>query len=154
MDNCLTSLNICLKTNNTMKDKNGFINETQSGTRMILGFILPIPTLFMSMLFFYEYFFEHYYWHNRFRLWKLLKQNRVEIISTRVLKTHKRITEYIVKIDDLEYCIWVYTNRNRMTFGTRDNIFKDYIGLFISSPIMSYINNRIITRLRMMNENV
>lgn len=137
-----------------MKDKNGFISETESGTRNMLGVILAISTLFMSMLFFYEYFFEHYYWHNRFRLWKLLKQNRVEIISTRVLKTHKRITEYIVKIDDLEYEIWLYTNQNRMTLGTPNKIYSDYIGLFISSPIMSYINNKIITRLKMMNENV
>lgn len=137
-----------------MKDKNGFINETHSRTRIMLGVILGVSTLLMSIIFFYEYFFEHYYWHNRFRLWKLLKRNMVEIISTRTIKRYEHITEYIVKIDDLEYCIWVYTNRNRMTFGTRDNIFKDYIGLFISSPIMSYINNKIITRLKMMNENV
>jgi len=137
-----------------MKDKNGFIGETESGTRMILGFILAIPTLFMSMHLFYEYFFEHHYWHNRFRLWKLLKQNRVEIISTRVFKGYEHITEYIVKIDDLEYEIWVYTNQNRMTLGTPNKIHSDYIGLFISSPIMSYINNKIITRLKMMNENV
>lgn len=137
-----------------MKDKNGFINETESGTRIMLGVILGISTLLMSMLLFYEYFFEHYYWHNRFRLWKLLKRNRVEIISTRTLKGYEHITEYIVKIDELEYNIWVYTNQNRMTFITRDNIHNEYIGLFISSPIMSYINNKIITRLKMMNENV
>jgi len=137
-----------------MKDKNGFISETESGTRFMLGVILAIPTLLMSMIFFYEYFFEHYYWHNRFRLWKLLKQNRVEIISTRTLKGYEHITEYIVKIDDLEYVIWVYTNRNRMTLVAPNNIYNEYIGLFISSPIMSYINNKIITRLKMMNENV
>jgi len=137
-----------------MKDKNGFINETHSRTRIMLGVILGVSTLLMSIIFFYEYFFEHYYWHNRFRLWKLLKRNRVEIISTRTLKGYEHITEYIVKIDDLEYVIWVYTNHNRMTLGTPNKIHSDYIGLFISSPIMSYINNKIITRLKMMNENV
>ena len=134
------------------KDKNGFFLEDEIKNNEVLGIIAAILTIWIALLFFYEYFFEKFYWKNRFKLWKYLKTGKVEVVSKREISQF-RITEYILKINDIEYCCWIYNDRNSMTLNRKDSMYNDYLGLFVYSPIMTRLNNKIIKRIKWLSQN-
>jgi hypothetical protein len=135
------------------KDTNGFITESESKSQLVLGLIITTLTFFLPYLIAYEFFFERYYWKNRFRLWKLLKQNQLKIDSKRTLNISPNIDEYIVDINGVKYDLWVYNDNKTFVFCMPTRPYVEYIGLFISSPIMKYYTRKIINRVKQIETN-
>lgn len=134
--------------NTKTQDANGFISKHESEESPVLGIISAILTAGISFIVSYEFFFERQYWKNRFRLLKYLRQGKVELESIRIINslTWGDISEYTVKINEVVYQVWIWENDNRVSFISYGG--SSYIGLFIGSPVMLFINNRIIKRIR------
>ena len=114
------------------------------GNHVIIGIILTIITLFISFLLFYEYFFEHYYWYNRIKLYKMLKNKEISIISKNPLSINKDIID--IQLSNKAE-MWYYIKENRVVYRNNES-YGDCIGLFVSSPIMHWYNNQIIKMIK------
>jgi hypothetical protein len=138
-----------------MKDNNGFTRQDiDSGWTIGAGIALSILTLFGYFYLFYECSFERKYWKNRIRLWRYLRKGQVTL-----LEKPRRLPEWLgntidelkISINGTSYEIWIYRDQCRMTMRSTEETnpleAKDFIGLFVQSPILKRINRKTIQRL-------
>lgn len=113
----------------------------------LMGFVISVTTLLLGFYLFYEYFFEHHYWHNRILLYKKLKRGEWYPISDRVVVLDG-IREYVLNNGGR---VWIYPpnlggNRRDVEVLTySEGNYSDYIGLYLFSPIMKYYNKKILS---------
>jgi hypothetical protein len=136
---------------NKPKDPNGFVTECETSKVLpgVLGVVFSAFTFFIGFFLFYEQFFERFYWINRWKLYKYLRQKKVRLISRNIIDLS--IQELIVDINNVEYQVWIYVDENKMTFDSPNFETFDsqsFIGLFCASPFMVLVNNRTIKMLQ------
>jgi hypothetical protein len=125
---------------------NHFTQEKSNIFRLIIAWILMIPTLGFPLWGAYEFFFVPHYWKNRWTLYRLLKKGRVKIkIHGEHSVQENRIVRMTLEIDSIQYegSLW---DRVNMTLE------DDYIGLFIGSVGAKYLNSNIVNRLINLSE--
>ena len=115
----------------------------------IIGIIISILTLGLGFYIFYELFFEYEYFKNRYNLYKLFKNNKVDIGYISYTFHDKGIIEYRLSTN---YYIYYYKEYNRLEyFDSNDN---KLINLSIVSPISLYYNNEIINYLNQIKQKI
>jgi hypothetical protein len=127
-------------------NNNGFVEDQKPW--IAIGVATSVLTCFLSFWLLYELFFERQYWKNRWTLYRLLKKGKVTVDDAKPVLIDLDITEYSIYIGDLKYSMWIYNDQNRFTFGPFGNVSHGTIGLFIASPILRYLNNWTIQRVR------
>lgn len=131
-----------------MKDANGFVKQESPVWVALIGVALSAVTAFIYLILFYDMSFERKYWRNRWTLYRHLRRGRVVKTESRELPPlGGPIVEYDLEIGGTAYNCWIFSNEQNMTFGPADD-YQDYIGLFCSSPIMWWINNRNIKMIQ------
>ena len=111
---------------------------------MIAFMFLSILTLGFSFFFLYEMFLEPHYWKNRWKLHRLFKVGKVDVKIDRLIHG-QHIQMYILKIDEIEYSLWIYDD-NSITLDSI-NSHTDYIGLFKASVITKWLNHIAIKEI-------
>ena len=123
----------------------------------VLMFI-SVPIFMSGFWLFYEYWGHPKYWKNRWRLHRLIKANKVKVISKNEVG---KIVQYNIKIEGVEYEIDIWQNKDQlnwwgltgrgdeMTLGT---IRESYIGLFKGSLITKWLNKKTIKSIRELSD--
>ena len=88
----------------------------------IIGIILSVCSLMIVYYLFYDFFFEHHYWVNRIKLYKMLKNGDRYIVSKRAV--FNDIDEY--KLSN-GASIWYWHYINKISYN--ENGYA-YVGLF------------------------
>lgn len=113
----------------------------------IAGLIFSILTLGIAFVLFYEFFYEPHYSYNQKKFYRLLRWNRVKMISAGRLEEIGRddITAYVIEINGKEYSVWIYGETHVTLSDTTK--YSDYIGLFCVSPYLKWIRKKTIKKL-------
>ena len=138
--------------------KQHFTTDNETTWVKTLTMIFFTLVLMSSIWLLYEYWGQPKYWKNRWRLHRLIKANKVKVISK---NDGGKITRYNIKIEGSEYELDIWQNKNllnwwgftgrgdEMTLGTTG---ESYIGLFKGSLITKWLNKRAIKAIRELSD--
>jgi len=105
------------------------------------------PLVGASMWIFYEYWGEPKYWKNRWRLYRLLKKDKVKVKSVKN-DDGIEICRYVIDIEGKKYQLDIWAGKEMTLCEENFNIsrgcYVNYIGLFKGSLITKWLNNKAI----------
>lgn len=134
---------------------NHFVKEKSAVISITIACILMLPTLCLPLWGLYEMFFIPHYWKNRWRLYRLLRKGKVNVKRSQDFEIFgDRIIRYQLIIEDSEYSASIWSQsanpsgQESMTLTKELFSNEDYIGLFVGSTIMSWINRKTIKMIR------
>ena len=131
---------------------NHFVKEKSAVISITIACILMLPTLCLPLWGLYEMFFIPHYWKNRWRLYRLLRKGKVQVEYVGTFTGS--ISQYILTIEGTEYyaSIWTHganpSGQESMTLTKERFSNDDYIGLFVGSSVMNWINRKTIKMIR------
>jgi hypothetical protein len=132
--------------------KKHFTTDNKTTWVQTVLMFLSVPIFMSGFWLFYEYWGQPKYWKNRWRLHRLIKANKVKVISK---NDGGKITRYNIKIEGSEYELDIWQTNgfagrsDEMTLGM---IGESYIGLFKGSLITKWLNKRAIKSIRELSD--
>ena len=129
-----------------------FTEDDKKSILSIILMILMMPLMCASIWLFYEYWGKPKYWRNRWRLYRLLKKNKVKIKSVVNYSIYslKCISNYTIDIEDQQYILRIWDGQD-MTLNDENQIpgvvGSNYIGLFKGSLITKLLNKKTIKKI-------
>jgi len=136
-----------------------FTTDNKTTWPQTLAMILFSLALMSSFWLFYEYWGHPKYWKNRWRLHRLIKANKVKVVSKS--NDGEKIVRYNIKIEGAEYELDIWQNKDQLNWwgftGRGDKMTlsaprESYIGLFKGSLITKWLNNKTIKSIRELSD--